>query len=386
MRLISKGRRIVPVLVLLGVMLAGAGLPASGDEPQPPPNFLAEAKANFKDWDLNGDGALSFQETTRLVPRASFQDTSAAALAAVHLVQRRPSWSRAAFSRNVLFAAPSGESDPRPPFELYYRTGLAHIRATERRLFAGGDPNLRTIRQGPLGDCYFLATLGALVHRNPKDVARLVRREADGSFHVKFPDGQPVRVRLVSDTEIALTSFAGGQGLWLNVLEKAYGELVERSLARREIAEDAIDAVGDGGQPTAAMTLFTGHDAGLVRFRPEDPRAPPSERRVRGFFPLMRSLLLTNTGRRRLTCCATANVAVPPGMVKRHLYAVLDFDSARNVVHIWNPWGNFFEPESDSGLSSGFAVRQGQFVVSLADFIRIFDRVIYETDRPASIW
>ncbi len=386
MRLSSEGRRIVPVLVLLGVMLAGAGFPASGDEPQPPPNFLAEAKANFKDWDLNGDGTLSFQETTRLVPRASFQGNSAAALAAVHLVQRRPSWYRVAFSPSVLFAAPPGESDPRPPFELYYRTGLAHIRATDRALFAGVDPNLRKIRQGPLGDCYFLATLGALVHRNPKDVRGLVRREADGSFYVKFPDGEPVRVRQVSDTEIALASFAEGQGLWLNVLEKAYGGLVERSLARRGIAEDAIDAVGDGGLPTAAMTLFTGRDAGLVRFRPEGPRAVPSDLRVRGFSPLMRSLFLTNTRRRRLTCCATANVAVPPGMAKRHLYAVLDFDPARNVVRVWNPWGNYFEPKGEPGLSSGYPVRQGQFVVSLADFIRIFDRVIYETDRPARIW
>ena len=386
MGLLSEGRRIVPVLILLGAMLAGAGLPASSDESQPPPNFLAEAKANFKDWDLNGDGSLSFQETTTLVPRASFQDASAAALAAVHLVQRRPPWYSAAFSRNVLFAATPGESDPRPAFEFYYRTGLVHIRATERTLFAGDGPNLRTIRQGRLGDCYFLATLGALVDRNPKDVGRLVRREADGWFHVKFADGEPVRVRLVSDTEIALASYADGQGLWLNVLEIAYGELVERVLAQRGIVEDAIDAVGDGGDPTAAMTLFTGHDAGLVRFRPEGPREVPSEFRVKGFFPFVRSLLLSNIRRGRLTCCATGNVAVPPGMARRHLYAVLDFEPASNVVRVWNPWGNSFEPKGDPGLSSGYRVRHGQFLVPLADFIRIFDRVIYETDRPASIW
>jgi hypothetical protein len=383
MRLFSEGRRIVPVLVLLAVMLPA--FPASGDDSQPPPKFLAEAKANFKDWDQNGDGTLSFQETTRLVPSPSFHDTSAAALAAVHLVQRRPSWSRAAFPRNVLFAATPAESDPRPPFELYYRTGLAHIRATERTLFTDVAPNLRTIRQGPLGDCYFLATLGALVHRNPKDVRRLVRREDDGSFYVKFPDGEPVHVHQVSDTEIALASLAGGQGLWLNVLEKAYGALVERSLARRGIAEAAIDAVGDGGLPIAAMTLFTGCDAGLVRFRPEGPRAVPSALRVKAFLPLMRSLLLTNTRGGLLTTCATADAAVPPGMAKTHLYAVLDFDPARNVVHLWNPWGNYFEPKDAPGLSSGYQVRQGQFVVPLADFIRIFDRVIYETDQPANI-
>ena len=286
----------------------------------------------------------------------------------------------------MLFAAAVGETNPRPPFELLYRTGLAHIRATERTLFAGDGPNLRTIRQGRMGDCYFLATLGALVHRNPKDVGRLVRREADGSFHVEFPDGEPVHVLQISDTEIALASFADGQGLWLNVLEKAYGGLVERSLARRGFADAAIDAVGDGGRPSAAMTLFTGHDAGLVRFRPEGPRAVPSAIRVKGFLPLMRSLLLTNTRRRLLTCCATADVAVPPGMAKRHLYAVLDFDPAHDVVHLWNPWGNYFKPKDDPGLSSGYFVRHGQFVVPLADFIRIFDRVIYETDRPASIW
>ena len=73
-------------------------------------------------------------------------------------------------------------------------------------------------------------------------------------------------------------------------------------------------------------------------------------------------------------------------MTKSHLYAVLDFDAARNVVRLWNPWGNSFEPKGVPGLSSGYRVRQGQFVVSLAHFIQIFDRVIYETDRPASIW
>jgi hypothetical protein len=215
----------------------------------------------------------------------------------------------------------------------------------------------------------------------------MVHEGPGGSFDVRFPDGEPVRVTHVSDAEIALGSFNGRQGLWLNVLEKAYGQLVERALARRGEFEDAIDAVGDGGHATSALTLFTGCDAAVVRFRTvDDPSSMPGSRRVAGFLPLTRSVLTTNLRQGRLTCCETSTAATPPGIARSHLYAVLGFDPATDRVHVWNPWGNSFQPRSAPGLASGYPVRQGHFSVPLADFVRIFDGVIYETNRPADVW
>lgn len=381
-RSLCRGLSVLTAFVgLFGTVVGAGNSGARASEPEPLPSFAAEVETNFKDWDLDGDGALSYEETTRLVPRPVFRDTAAAALAAIHLAQRMEPRHRAGFPREALVTATPGALERRPPFELYFRAGLAHIRATERTLFVGDAPDLPTIRQGPLGDCYFIATLGAFVYRNRKDVDRLVERTPDGLFQIRFADREPVRVHHVTDAEIALGSFAEGQGLWLNVLEKAYGELIERSLARRGIVENALDALGDGGHPTRAIALLTGNDAGLLRFRPDDPFAVPNDFRVAGFLPLTRELLLANAERHLLTCCATSAADVPPGMARQHLYAILDFDPEHDIVHLWNPWGHTFEPRGAPGRAFGYAVRDGRFSVPLPDFIRIFDAVIYETEQ-----
>jgi hypothetical protein len=272
-----------------------------------------------------------------------------------------------------------------PPFEAYYDECYAHIGATRRVLFAGTGPSLRGLHQGLLGDCYFVATLGALVARDRTEVARIVRLGPEKGFEVRFPNGESTRVAAVSDAEIALGSFAAGQGLWLNVLEKAYGELVARSLQRRRVFENAIDAVGGGGHATAAMALFTGCDAGVLQFRPEDTPMIDNPARVQGFLPLARERLVDNVRRQRLTCCATTRARTPPGIAQRHLYAVLDFDTRNDLVHVWNPWGNDVDPQGPPGIENGYRVRDGRFVVPLADFIRIFVSVIYQTERPASL-
>jgi hypothetical protein len=310
---------------------------------------------------------------------------AAAALAAVHLPQRFQQWQQAPFDRGELMAAPGGGPRALPPFALYYEESFAHIGATSRTLFAGDGPSLRGLHQGLLGDCYFVATLGALVARNPADVGRFVQPAPEGGFQVRFPNGEAVRVSGVSDAEIALGSYALGQGLWLNVLEKAYGTLVARSLQRKRIFEDPVDAVGSGGLATSAMSLLTGCAAGVLQFRPDDAPTTTSELRVDGFVPLARAQLRASIDSRRLICCGTTKAATPPGIAKIHLYAVLDFDPQTEVVELWNPWGNEFEPHGPPGLEHGYRVRQGRFSVPLRDVIRIFGSLVYETDRPQGL-
>jgi len=70
---------------------------------------------------------------------------------------------------------------------------------------------------------------------------------------------------------------------------------------------------------------------------------------------------------------------VSPG----HAYAVLGFDASTGLVHLWNPWGNDFQPQGEPGLESGYAVRGGHFFLPLTDFIRIFAAMHYETTIPA---
>jgi hypothetical protein len=385
-------RPLVPAGLVLLALLAGPtprvataedSAPASAPAIVPiASGFTTQVEANFERWDRDHDGALSFVETSELVPDATIRDEAAAALAAIHLAQRGERWAYATFSRAELTAALGGEDARRlPPFETYHRVSLAHIRATARGLFVGEAPRLRDVHQGLLGDCYFVATLGALVARDPTEVGRIVREDPDKTFHVRFPDGETVRVGRISDAEIALGSYALGQGLWLNVLEKAYGLRLARMLARRGDYREAIDALGQGGVPTSALALYTGNDAAVLRFREEATPMITGDRRVAAYLPLARSTLIDTLRNRRLVCCSTTTGTTPPGLPPSHLYAVLGFDAEHEVVHVWNPWGDHFEPKGAPGVESGFPTKDGFFDVPLTEFIRIFDALTYQTDR-----
>jgi hypothetical protein len=153
----------------------------------------------------------------------------------------------------------------------------------------------------------------------------------------------------------------------------------------RACIEDAIDALGNGGHATGALALFTGCDAAILRFRPENTPMISSAARVEAFLPMTRNLLTFNLGQRRLTCCGTTDADLPPGFVKQHLYAVLGFDPDTDIAGVWNPWGNHFEPRGTPSLESGYPTREGHFSVPLRDFIRIFDSVTYETSRPETL-
>ena len=110
-----------------------------------------------------------------------------------------------------------------------------------------------------------------------------------------------------------------------------------------------------------------------------------SDLRVAAFLPLARKQLNTNLRLRRLTCCGTTNAGTPPGIPKTHLYAVIDFDPQNDIVQVWNPWGNHFEPQGPPGITNGYRVRDGRFSLPLSDFIRVFGAVFYESDRPENL-
>ena len=48
-------------------------------------------------------------------------------------------------------------------------------------------------------------------------------QQSDGSCEVVFFSGEKITVPKLTDAQVALGSSAGNQGLWLNVLEEAYG-------------------------------------------------------------------------------------------------------------------------------------------------------------------
>lgn len=371
------------MVLVFGAILVPTGWLNAGSDPPARGGFAAQAALHFDEWDLDRNGALSFRELGAIVSDTRIQGEAACALAAIHRVQRGkdPEWHHAAFSRQDLTASadamPSGR---RPPFDRFYQQGLTHLRSTCRVLFAPGAPSLDGVHQGPLGDCYLISSVGSIVGRDPARVRAMVGQNPDGSFFVQFPAGPTVRVPSVSDAEILLGSTDGRQGIWLNVIEKAYGELV---LARRGLDEPAIDALS-GGSTTRTLGLLTGRPTFRLPFRRRGRPHATARVAVTAMTPEVRAVLMQAQGSGRPIACFTGPGPVPPGIAMHHAYAVLGYDPDCDIVHIWNPWGNHFRPAGPPGLENGFPVQEGRFSVPMVEFVRIFAGIAGESHRPAA--
>jgi hypothetical protein len=250
-----------------------------------------------------------------------------------------------------------------------------------RELFGAGAPSLDGLRQGHLGDCFFVAVVGAAAERRPADVRGWVTPQRDGSYRVRFPLGASAGVRPLTDGQIALTSFAGQQGLWINVLEQGFGQIMRRA-DPNPTQGLALDAIALGGTPVQTLRMMTANEVAVVDVRPADQKEPPAEARLRELVPQLRATLRDAHARRRIACAGSPAAGLPPAMTPSHAYAVLGFDADRDVVRLWNPHGNAFAPAGPPGLAAGYPTRGGRFDMPLADFARVFCFLAYETGQP----
>jgi hypothetical protein len=93
----------------------------------------------------------------------------------------------------------------------------------------GSGPSVADVNQGAVGDCYFLATLGAFAVSNPGFIADRAVDLGDGTYIVQFNQGvNPVFVRVSDDvptTNGTSYRFArpGASGsVWVPIMEKAF--------------------------------------------------------------------------------------------------------------------------------------------------------------------
>jgi hypothetical protein len=388
--------------------------PAVAQTARPTP-FTKEVEAHFDAWDRNHDGTLEPDELDALVVDPSVKGASAAAVAALKAAQRSGKFELPAFTLDYFH---SYEADvaagkrPQPAFDQSFSRGSRRISRTKRDLFADGGPNLETCHQGPLGDCFFVSVVGASIERDPNEVHNMIAQEGDGSFTITFPIGRKAHVPALTDTELALTSTTGNDGLWLAVLEKAYGKIRMDGLPEEKQSESTTDAIARGGSTTTTIRLMTGHSVTRVGFTPRQPRqnrpahrpddskpdaakkpaqsAPPPidpaalQAHLDSILPKLRDQLTDAVTNHRLAAAGTPKDGkLPPGINPSHAYAVLGYDQATDKVHLWNPHGNNFSPKGEPGLDNGYPTKAGHFDIPLNDMAHVFTGVAIETDQPA---
>ncbi|HEY3965139.1 MAG TPA: C2 family cysteine protease [Planctomycetaceae bacterium] len=376
------------------VLAAWAGWPHAAQADRPAVSFQKVVEDRFRYWDRDHDGVLTALEVDRLVQDREIQGNEAAAIAAIH-VGFRAAEAPSRLSPADLLRASDKQSERRDKddhhfhFAADYATFDRHVHELPRQIFTVANaPSLEGIAQGKLGDCYLVAVVGAAVHRDPRTVRNMFRIHIDGSNEIAFPNGQMLKVPPLTDAEIMLGSSAANQGLWLNVLEKAYGQLkLQIPQSARSLADLDLDVIARGGDALQTLSLLTGHKADWNPFHPgkTNDNSQPTPAQIVAARDQLHARLAEAAAHRRLVCISSPKTKLPPGVISGHDYAMLGYDSKLKTVHVWNPWGrtyNFTPKGERHGLEHGYVVQKGHFDIPLDDFAHVFNGVWFETQEP----
>jgi len=358
----------------------------------PAPSLPQTVLKNFATWDLNRDGKLTQTEIDSNLLNPNFHDTDAAALAAMHVWMSStsdplPDLDRAWFMnyKPVRFTIAKGTSrdEAKKARKAYagtpgslQSTFTASLKRLNRKgdnvLFDADGPNLPDIRQGALGDCYMLAPLGALVHRNPDDVRNMVKPEGNG-FRVKFGDGQEVKVNALTDGELALGGSSTKAGYWIRIVEKAYGSR-KLSEGDEKVATDSMR----GGSSGTAGKAFTGNKFSSVSLI-GDFKKEVSQEKLDEKMKQLRTEIPKATADKRLIVAGTSKKDMPKSISPNHAYAIFGYDAKTDRITIWNPHGNDFKPKGDEGPENGYLIEDGVFSMPLQMFVKTFSRIMFES-------
>ncbi|MFO0825387.1 MAG: C2 family cysteine protease [Gemmataceae bacterium] len=374
----------------LGAALILLGAASRADDTKTPP-FKSIVEDNFAKWDKNHDGKLSALEIDLVIKDHNVTDAPAAAVAAIHLFFRKNATQATITKADLLKDFKGGDDGRRdqngganniPKTYRMFHTHLSHV---PREIFAKPEaPRVPGMTQGYIGDCFLVASIGAAVHRNPEHVRKLITVHKDGSCEVTFPGVKTVKVPKLTDAEICLGSSARDQGLWLNVFEKALGELTYQTKGSKNPKDIDIDTISRGGSTADVLKLLTAHQIVTVSLKPDKPHTKAELAALQG---QLHKLMQTATLERHLMCCATSGGTLPHGIVSHHAYAIVGYDAASQTVHIWNPWGGNYDvtlkPGLKPGLENGYEISKGMFAIPLNDFVHVFSSFLYETPAVA---
>jgi tetratricopeptide (TPR) repeat protein len=369
----------LPALWLL--LLATATPLTVGAQTNDDDSFFKAITAKFSTWDKNHNQSLSVGELDAAIEDPANTGQAAAALAALKRASRSTNYTLPLLTlQNIRQLATNTPATNQPNLQRLYSQCFKLLSgATNRDFFASGLPQLNTVRQGRMGDCFCLAPLGAMIHRDPREVASLFTIQADGRVSVEFGGG-PVSVKPPTDAELAMTAGNTHDGVWINLYEKAIGTVRNGQVAPEKRSDLPIDAIAKGGSEGRIMSYLTGHKVKWFSFKfAKEPATSDAARAAK--MEELRQKLAAAAREKRLMACATEKPTTP-GVTPKHAYAVLTYDSQADTVELWNPHGNSFTPKGPPGLSNGYVMTNGLLTVPVTEFVQQFSGVTFESKFP----
>lgn len=155
-------------------------------------------------------------------------------------------------SRTLLAAHPTVTDLPEPAVTS---SAVTYRNFSNRPLFASSGPSANDVRQGDLGDCYYLATLASIAKTDPNLIRKTIVKLNDGTYAVQFARGDnKVVVRVDADLptwssgQLAYADLGAQGSLWVALMEKAYAFFRTNSASYASLAggwmQEAYAALG----------------------------------------------------------------------------------------------------------------------------------------------
>lgn len=242
-----------------------------------------------------------------------------------------------------------------------------------------GKISLTDIQQGDLGDCYFLASLGATLVQHTAAIQNMFIDNGDGTFTVRlFPeyDGSVSRTPdyVTVDRYLPVNVYDANQGtwgehfahydnqsvgLWVALAEKAYAQFAEEGYSQRNNSNLNGSGLGyvpnsyasiEGGSGFRAMPSLTGLPAGYLANFPVNGVDPSS---YLGGIPSLQTIAAALSQGLAMTAdtTGTSDTHIDPytGIVMNHEYVVVGANLSNGTLTLYNPWGDSSAATGDSG-------------------------------------
>jgi hypothetical protein len=346
---------------------------AAETKPSVEVSFTEVLKASFSVWDSSKDGTLAKLEIDTALADPTIRGDAAAALAVVKRLNRSKTWTAIPLTMEGVAEVPKAESAP--DLAAMFNDSRKRIAAARRELFVEGVPNLLSLHQGKMGNCFSLAPLGCLLIRDPAQVKAMFNANDDGTYDVKIGK-KVVRVEAPTDAEIALSSSNESTGLWSNVYEKAAGVARNELREAKDRVTTPLDAIARGGSAGTMLAFITGN--GMERFTlkwAKDDKTAPGEAEAK--LKELRSKLIAAFAERRCVTTGTLTTTMP-GMRSGHAYGVVGYNAYSDEVKTWDPHGDAFTPKGAPGVETGYLRKDGLCEMPLGVFVTQFSGLAFE--------